>query len=394
MFYEQKNIYDCTDYNSYLCPKETCIKRKINSDNCNFLLVGCWGVYCWDGYVEMKEFKPKKNNFDIAVELFGQKRVVKGMENFSTKTKTEALFLAGDNVYNYNIPKQKLIDIVEQKNYPTKEQYKGDVDISGQIIEKQINEGFLNCVDKIPVKDFFIAIGNHDIQNCHDLNYQLNYNQDLYKLPGLYYNVEYNLKDYDINFLIIDTNMFSKDYKTCNPDIEYSLNDYKIQKKWIINCLKKVNAKWNVIIGHVPYKANGHCEKSPSEFNNYLDKLFNKINTMSEQGNCPPVQIYFCADEHNQQFLYDEPKKLSLVVAGSGGAILDTNIQTDGKYSKITKFLSVNFGFVNFNFTENNVKIIYYKSGVGIIDKKDELLFLANVDADGKLLYDVEKLAD
>ena len=381
MFYEQKNIYDCTDYNSYLCPKETCIKRKINSDNCNFLLVGCWGVYCWDGYVEMKEFKPKKNNFDIAVELFGQKRVVKGMENFSTKTKTEALFLAGDNVYNYNITKQKLIDIVEQKNYPTKEQYKGDVDISGQIIEKQINEGFLNCVDKIPVKDFFIAIGNHDIQNCHDLNYQLNYNQDLYKLPGLYYNVEYKLKNFSVNFLILDTNMFSQE-NTCNPNIVYTEKMINKQINWVINCLKKVNAKWNVIIGHVPYKANGHCEKSPSEFNNYFDKLFNKINTMSEQGNCPPVQIYFCADEHNQQFLYDEPKKLSLVVAGSGGTALDYDIQVTDKYLKNTKYINATFGFVNFNFTRKYANIIYYSSE----EKSSQKTFTVKINSKGKIL--------
>ena len=332
--------------------------------------------------------------FRNSSQIFGQKSVSKGMENNSNKNTIEALFLVGDNVYPDNIVREELIKMVNEQNYPSESQYRQNNKISSQNIEKQLEEGFLKCFSNISVKDFFITIGNHDIENCHNLNYQLNYNQDLYKLPGLYYIVEYNLKDYDINFLIIDTNMFSKDYKTCNPDIEYSLNDYKIQKKWIINCLKKVNAKWNVIIGHVPYKANGHSKKTPNEFNQHLDSIFIDLNNLANKGEIPRVQIYFCADEHNQQFLYDEPKKLSLVVAGSGGAILDTNIQTDGKYSKITKFLSVNFGFVNFNFTENNVKIIYYKSGVGIIDKKDELLFLANVDADGKLLYDVEKLAD
>ena len=121
--------------------------------------------------------------FRNSSQIFGQKSVSKGMENNSNKNTIEALFLVGDNVYPDNIVREELIKMVNEQNYPSESQYRQNNKISSQNIEKQLEEGFLKCFSNISVKDFFITIGNHHIENCHNLNYQLNYNQDLYKLP-------------------------------------------------------------------------------------------------------------------------------------------------------------------------------------------------------------------
>ncbi len=189
------------------------------------------------------------------------------------------------------------------------------------------------------------------------------------------------MKNFRVNFIVLDTNMFG-DKNTCNPDILYTDKMIKSQMNWVINCLRKVDAKWNVIIGHIPYKANGHKEKSPVEFNLYLDKLFNKINNLYEKEKCPKVQIYFCADEHNQQFLHDKSKNLSLVVAGSGGTSLDYDIQTSKEYETLTKYINPVFGFVNFNFTKKYTNITYYKSEI----KNTEESFTVKINSIGKII--------
>jgi hypothetical protein len=110
-------MYDCTNYDSDNCPKEKKVKRVLKKFHyLNTLLVGCWGVYCWYGYVQNKKYAVKKEVvddeklfeiFNNSTELYGQKTVVRGMKQISKKIKPSALFLAGDNVYSYNIPKKR-----------------------------------------------------------------------------------------------------------------------------------------------------------------------------------------------------------------------------------------------------------------------------------------------
>jgi hypothetical protein len=63
----------------------------------------------------------------------------------------------------------------------------------------------------------FLTIGNHDVQNCHDLNTQLNYyrKDPRYQMLGMYYNVIYKLEGFSVNFILIDTNMYTEEY-TCD----------------------------------------------------------------------------------------------------------------------------------------------------------------------------------
>jgi len=396
--------FDCTNYDSENCPKgetfEFSLKLNENEQNVNFLSVGCWGVYCWKGYKDVYAWKEVENEeemydrilknkgmndkklskeekeelikslniqdtdfFEKETDLYGQKWVVEGMKRYSEKIKTEALFLAGDNVYSYDIPKQKLIDMVRERKYPSKKKYKNDASISGPDIKKQLSKGFTECLNGINVNNFFIALGNHDIQTCEDLNEQLNYG-NRYDLKGTYYNVLYTVRkderDFKINFVVIDTNLFPEklgDFeKSCNGD-HYNQQQMERHMEWVLNVLNEGNSNWNIIIGHVPYKANGHKEKHKTIFNESLNVLFDKIKEEKMQ-----VQLYICADEHNSQILLDNDHKMLLAIVGSGGTVLDYNIQNSEKYKNDTLYMEACFGFLSLSFQEELLKVDFHKT--------------------------------
>jgi hypothetical protein len=394
---------NCTNYDSDSCPKGMTIIKKLNEPMISTIMVGCWGVYCWDGEVDIKEWKGLKDGeeipedveklFDKGTEIYGQKSVVEGMKQYAEKKRTSALFLAGDNVYNFMVPKTALeqiaIKAVQTKNkdiIPTKAQYKANPVFSGQEIERQLSQGFSECLRILPREmSIFLTIGNHDVQNCHDLNTQLNYykTDPKYQLPGMYYNVIYNMQGFSVNFILIDTNMFTEDF-TCDGKTEYTKEQKKEQAKWVRKALKKGGCEFNIMIGHVPYKANGHKEKKEKDKTIYtkgIEKIFEKI---AEKGDkIPKIQVYMCADEHNQQFLYDPEKKLSLVVSGSGGTALDTFI-AKGLYDDITKHRDATFGFVGFEITRDFIDIQYIKTEVR--GQKMIPTFRTRVDINGNLI--------
>jgi hypothetical protein len=82
-----------------------------------------------------------------------------------------------------------------------------------------------------------------------------------------------------------------------------------------------------------------------------------------------------------------------LVVAGSGGTALDLTIHFAEDDQRITtKHHSAEFGFVSFDFTENNITLTYHDSFVS--GKKDIPTFSAVIDSEGKSTYlsDISKL--
>jgi hypothetical protein len=112
------------------------------------------------------------------------------------------------------------------------------------------------------------------------------------------------------------------------------------------------------VIGHIPYKATGHKGKIIQ--NKGLNDIFNIIKNINE--NERKVQAYFCADEHNQQLLFDEDSKCYLVVVGSGGTELDYIKPVDkDEYKKygIKKIIEdrINFGFSYLHYNIQNQKL-------------------------------------
>lgn len=322
---ELKNTeYKCENYDNCI-KNENNIQYFLDTNKLSLVAVGCWGVYCEDGEKTIVKYKKDKVSYEKAVR--GQKSVMQKMKEYVSKNKVSEIYLTGDNIYQKSVKndeKIEITDIVKNKGF--------DIDL-------QIQEGFMNCFFKnIQTDRFFLALGNHDIENCYILSKQFEF--DKWILPSLYYSVHYILKDFEVKIIILDTNMFVEEPTMCNG-LLFSQNQILKQSEWAINQIVKKENCWNIVIGHNPFFANGHKQSKPIILNNTLKNLLEKMKP----------DLYICADEHNQQFLSTDPPT---VVAGTGGTALDDILENT---IKETVFQSKNFGFVGYGITREKIDI-------------------------------------
>jgi len=300
---------NCSIYEN--CLNEMTKEFKVDGDTLDILAVGCWGVYCQDGEQTIK----KKDKIKQIIR--GQGSVSNALKRYKeSHPNTMDMFLVGDNVY-------------QDEN--------GEFDMG-----RQIEAGFVNCFLKSGIERFFLAIGNHDIEKCDILSTQ--YNEKRWNFPSLYYNIVYTLNDFKVNVIVLDTNMFEDEPKSCDKQ-PFRKDQIEAQKKWAIETKQRVNARWNIVMGHIPYLANGHKEKNHPVMRKELESLINDISP----------ELYICADEHNQQFI--RGKKTSIIVAGSGGTELDRDIQRP--LVEGTEYVNSTFGFVSCLISRDTVKITF-----------------------------------
>ena len=88
------------------------------------------------------------------------------MEKFSKENNVDLVILGGDNVYSDKLDEVSKL-IIEEISY--------DYKYILYDIEKQLRDGFSKCFSNIQTKEYLIAIGNHDIENCDIINKQFNY---------------------------------------------------------------------------------------------------------------------------------------------------------------------------------------------------------------------------
>jgi hypothetical protein len=330
---------DCTNYED--CPKERTITRTLNSDrDClEFAFLGCWGVYCKGGVSLQTKWKDGKFKEDEKV-VYGQKYVLELLQNYSKSVGTlDALILAGDNVYS---------------DYPSEERRKkikaGEVPDGLYDIEKQIDEGFLKCFRQVEATDYLVGIGNHDIENCYILNKEIN--NPSWTMPAISFNIIYRLKYFSVNLIFIDTNMYEN--KWCKD--KYPDGSIERQERWISSVLEDSKCKWNIMIGHIPFMCNGHKEKAVLRREKDLEKTIRKFSDK--------IDAYLCADEHNQQYIKfehgDEYNLVPEIVCGSGGAILDENIQEPKELKERTLFAEAKFGFVGIKINTSFFDFTFY----------------------------------
>ena len=320
---------DCTDYTN--CPKEIIYEEKIPDNVFTFLFVGCWGVYCKKGKHKVAKYKDKEWSYKDVI--YGQGYVVPMMIEYSQINRINAVVLAGDNVYS-DIPDENLKSIIEQDETKKTSLYN---------IDKQLSKGFEDCMAGINTDQFLLGIGNHDIENCYILNKQLNYPN--WNMPGLSYNILYRLNTYNINMIFIDTNMYEK--KWCQGVYpNYAISE---QDKWLGHILQ-VSPKntWNIVIGHIPFWANPHKGKERVEIK--LLELIQKYSNL--------IDLYMCADEHNQQYI-TLPNLPPQVISGTGGAVLD-NISISENLKNYTHVCRSEFGFVSVNVSNSQINLDFY----------------------------------
>lgn len=371
-----KNKMDCSNYENCSNPVE--IKIREAENYIDLLMVGCWGVYCDQGVYQI--FKKGKSHTVIR----NQKKVFEALKHYVSHNNVKDMFLAGDNVYKIGLKQSKpesskevaskevaSKEVEEENKLKTEflKKYANLPDDAMYDISLQLSEGFKNCFALSGISRFFIAIGNHDIENCEILNTQINYESKLWNMPSTYYNVLYSLKDNTtINVIVIDTNMYEKEPLMCTGK-PFPQEFIDKQEAWVKS--QKGKADWTIVVGHIPYLANGHIkdktkEKTPKIYNKALENLINLASP----------QLYFCADEHNQQFIFDKNNNRSLVIAGSGGTDLDDLVEQriDGtQYAKKTP------GFVSIKIQKENLEITFYSTGTRIefnvsIDKNGSII--------------------
>lgn len=344
---------NCKKYNK--CPKEIGLRPKnIDKYELNLIFVGCWGVYCKEG--ENMLYKPDKKKKKSKDKSKGKTKDGKGkyekvtyggktasnlMIKYSREYNIDAVILAGDNVYS------------DPYYY---EQYSEKFNISDKnklyLIKKQLNQGYINCYKNIKTDMFLVGIGNHDIETCDILNTQLNFKDDKWILPGLSYVQSFKLEDgTKINLIFIDTNMYDDSPVLCNKNEQYSAKDIKLQEKWLKNILEKEISSWNIVIGHIPFIYNIRKEDSDVYENLNLKAVLNKFKDY--------IDLYMCADEHNQQYIIDPDTEIPEVISGTGGAVLD---ETFFAFTEGTEIRRAGFGFVGMNINSDYINLEFILS--------------------------------
>lgn len=336
------DLFNCNNYDD--CPKEFEGKEKIDKDVFNLLFVGCWGVYCRDD-IEQDDSE------------YRQKIVSEAMAEYSKKKQIDVVILAGDNVYQSN-------DESFNKKDPKPLKYD---------INKQLDHGFLYCMRDIQTNRFLIGVGNHDLETCAIIEKQIKYTQNKWTLPALSYSVLYKMRNFYINMIFIDTNIYKKKWCRTDPTEEqppYPIQAQFEQAKWLKKQVEKGNTKnaWNIVIGHDPFYTRSHKENTliRSGSQEFLELI---------KENAHSIHLYMCADEHNQQYVsnlivsrkdifykddrfndVDGIKLPPQIIVGSGGTKLDKSISNEQELQRATQFYQAAFGFVSMSIEEDHIQ--------------------------------------
>jgi hypothetical protein len=253
---------------------------------------------------------------------------------YSEKNNVDTVILAGDNIYSTPLEIQSDDDLELLK--------RGEK--SSYDMDKQIELGFKNCMLPIKTNSFMVGVGNHDIETCEVLNKQINFEQ--WDMPALSYNVEYKLNDFDINFTFIDTNIY--DDKWCQG--VYPENAKDVQKRWLNNILSRSKGRWNIVIGHIPFICNPHAKEGKPSIMRKETALYEVI-----KENRNYIDLYMCADEHNQQYIVTDDMPPQVII-GSGGASQDEVCIVD-ELRQYTKLAQTTFGFLACNINRDILKL-------------------------------------
>lgn len=334
------NEIDCSIYENCLQNKKVSVDLK--SSLLHMIAVGCWGVYCDGGEYIIAKYK--KNTLEVNKIVRGQLQVASALIKYTYEHNVTDMYLAGDNIYQVGIftsDEKAVADFLEAKQELVRNLTGEEVDpLKNFDIDLQLSRGFEMCFNRAKIDRFFTAVGNHDIESCHVLNKEYNYGK--WNMPSLYYTVLYNMKDFTVNVIVLDTNMFEENPVTCTGSL-FTKDQIANQIKWALSVANR--GDWNIVIGHSPYLANGHKKNKHPVLRKDLGKLIGLMKP----------HLYICADEHNQQFIQTD--KTAIVIAGSGGTDLDKIV--DDYIVPGTLYQNSAFGFVSYQISKNELKLSF-----------------------------------
>jgi hypothetical protein len=349
--------YDCENYDN--CPKMIEKVEKIKKNILNTMFVGCWGVYCKKGKSIERKYKKDKKKKSIkkkeeTVE-YGGGIASDLMSEYSKNKNIDCVILGGDNVYSTLI-----------NSIPENEKELDEYKIKSHDILGQLKEGYINCYrKKIKTNKFLVGVGNHDIISCDILNEQMNFYKvdSKWNLFGLSYIYSYILADNTkINLIFIDTNMYDESSQYCQGT--YSSYHKDKQEEWLGKVLKENKENWNIVIGHIPFICNLRKCSEDDDINANIEDLTNNELLILLSKYHEYIDLYMCADEHNQQYIEyrdDEGVSINQVISGTGGSPLDTELhcalEYEGGLIHGTQFFRSGFGFVGMDIDSDIIEL-------------------------------------
>lgn len=260
------------------------------SNKLNFFHFGCWGL---DGCAANKPFS-------------------KIISSLMTRSDISLGLVVGDNVYENN-----------------------------GVYDKKILYGGVECLKKLRVP-ILASVGNHDVINCQILKDQIDLTQiklsngsmivDLERsnwiMPHNYYNVVYHLKNFSVNFINLDTNLFSAPNANtdCYQDIDRQ-NKLTKMLEWLTTVLKLNKSKCIILCGH--YCLFGLIDVKLVTLLN-VGLLLDVLNTHRINSAYTNNYYYMCADIHNFQYIRFVGKGkyngliIHNIIAGIGGGVPDS----------------------------------------------------------------------
>lgn len=349
--------YDCENYDN--CPKMIEKVEKIKKNILNTMFVGCWGVYCKKGKSIERKYKKDKKKKSIKkkeeIVEYGGGIASDLMSEYSKNKNIDCVILGGDNVYS------TLIDFK-----PENEKEINEYKIKSHDMLGQLKEGYINCYrKKIKTNKFLVGVGNHDIISCDILNEQMNFYKvdSKWNLFGLSYIYSYILTDNTkINLIFIDTNMYDSSSQYCQGT--YSSYHKDKQEEWLGKVLSKNTENWNIVIGHIPFICNLRKCDEDDDINGNIEDLTNNELLILLSKYHEYIDLYMCADEHNQQYIEyrdDEGVSINQVISGTGGSPLDTELHCALEYKggliPGTQFFRSGFGFVGMDIDSDIIEL-------------------------------------
>ena len=329
-------------------------------DSLSFTLLGCWNSYCANVL---------KGSF---ADSSSQRLTSKLLQSTKDDLNAKYLITAGDNHYD---------DPLEREDITSKQ---------------SIDMGF-KCFNDIMDIPMFLSMGNHDVKTESILREQMKKTYDgssmnadsvtfpsNWILPSSYYHLSHSINGAVVDFIFIDTNLIADKYyfdDTTHSGDTFKRDQSVAMMAWLKSKLETcVGIK--CVIGHHPIFSVGHKNKRPIRREKTLEDIYN-IMIKNE------VHFYFCADEHNTQYLYDDDNDIHHIVSGGTGAGSGADnayvhqnttsdfhrpnrpiaIQTDQPNFRIRSVFTFSGpSIVNFKITKNDIKFDIIGVSENIVD--------------------------
>ena len=385
----------------YKCPDQ------ILQTTLKLIFLGCWGTYCKGGEQTIPVFKDKKVP-DVKDVIYGEKYVAKSIELYTNEYEpVNAVILAGDNVYKEPIDKDIVAEKIKKlklkraeiaskiktqygrsaEDYlPPELEHQVKREFQSELfnIDEQLSTGFTECMANVNTDIFLVGVGNHDIENCNILQAQLDFSKpgNKWYFPKEYYKYSYALPGCNVNLIFIDTNIYEghptqcSQCSTCHIPDKSTTNEQLIdeQEAWLHSILTDSEYNtWNIVIGHIPFYCRAHKDYAILN-NSGLRDLMMK--------NYRKIDLYMCADEHNQQYIPADPclKIPPQVIVGSGGAPLDEPSNSPIIPKSWGWWAQRTFGFSTINIDQDKIAIKYHGKNPELLAQLFEISPMASVE--------------